>query len=410
MSGLLEKDFGVGFVVLNVLNVLNVLKPKYPQAETFSCRSPILTRLDPVATGLILPVMNQAGKVSSGHLQLALSIPSILWVLFFFLWGAPGLVGQGNTDRGPGSGPDSAIYAVNYPFSLKLKGGRYYAPSERWSEEIRRAIDQAADLADSILGPREMAEFRLYLVESDQEFHKLIGGSFPDWGAAAASPSRNLIALKAPNLTTADKPLAQLAAHEYAHLAVAAAVSPGHPPRWLDEGLAMYFSSEWSYQDFITVSLASLRGGFIPLAAIDTLNAMDGAAARLAYTESYLAVDYIIGYYGGETLRSLLQALSEGNSIDRSLQGTIGTDLAGFESELFTNIRQRRAAPGILMESTVFWGALSLLVIVGFVRARLRRKKRYQQWEEEERLHSTDFDYGDPDNPEKIEDEDRPWE
>ena len=39
------------------------------------------------------------------------------------------------------------------------------------------------------------------------------------------------------------------------------------------------------------------------------------------------------------------------------------------------------------------------------------RKKRsyYKKWEEEEKLHSTDFDYGDPDNPETTDDDGESW-
>jgi len=36
-------------------------------------------------------------------------------------------------------------------------------------------------------------------------------------------------------------------------------------------------------------------------------------------------------------------------------------------------------------------------------------KEYYKKWEEEEKLHSTDFDYGDPDNPEQTDDEE-PWQ
>ena len=48
-----------------------------------------------------------------------------------------------------------------------------------------------------------------------------------------------------------------------------------------------------------------------------------------------------------------------------------------------------------------------IVVVATFLRYRTRRKYS-KQWEEEEKLQSTDFDYGDPDNPEQI-DDDEPW-
>jgi len=47
-------------------------------------------------------------------------------------------------------------------------------------------------------------------------------------------------------------------------------------------------------------------------------------------------------------------------------------------------------------------------VIIGFFLALRRRRQYYRKWEEEERLASTDFDYGDPDEPERP-DDDEPW-
>ena len=47
-------------------------------------------------------------------------------------------------------------------------------------------------------------------------------------------------------------------------------------------------------------------------------------------------------------------------------------------------------------------------LIIGFFLALRRRRQYYRKWEEEERLASTDFDYGDPDEPERP-DDDEPW-
>ncbi|MCK4461083.1 MAG: LPXTG cell wall anchor domain-containing protein, partial [candidate division Zixibacteria bacterium] len=62
----------------------------------------------------------------------------------------------------------------------------------------------------------------------------------------------------------------------------------------------------------------------------------------------------------------------------------------------------------LFMDTMFFWLGLAMIVIIAaFLRYR-KRRKYYKQWEEEEKLHSTDFDYGDPDNPEQI-DDDEPW-
>jgi len=290
-----------------------------------------------------------------------------------------------------------------------LPGGTYFAGSAEWYQEIAERIREARILADSLLGETSLPPYELYVADNNAQFDSLVQGLFPHWGAAVAIPQLNRIVLKSPALKATGKTMATLAAHEYAHL-LNHALTDGAAPRWLDEGLAMYFAVEWSYRDFVSVSLASARGNMLPLGEIEKLNSFSESQAQVAYAESYLAVSHLFQYYGADGMRETLRALKNGAGIDSALNAAFGLDEKGFENEVFADIRENHTLLGILMGSTLFWGALALLVIIGFVRARLHRKKRYLKWDEDERLHSTDFDYGDPDNPEKIEDEDRPWE
>lgn len=297
----------------------------------------------------------------------------------------------------------------DFVFEADLPGGRYYGANRRHFAEVEQGIALAQSRAVELFGAAAVDSFTVYLIDHPDQLRGFVGAGFPDWGAAAAQPDLRRIIIKAPELTTADKPLALLAAHEYAHLLVGA-LADGSAPRWLDEGLAMYLSSEWTFSDFTAISLASLRGAFIPLPEIERLNSFDEGAAHIAYAQSYLAVRYLVEYYGPEALGDALALLGEGRSADEALQQTIGIGLAGFEAELFAYIRERHTLVGVLMGSTIFWLALAALVVIGAALARKRKAARYRKWDEEERLQSTDFDYGDPDNPEKIEDEDRPWE
>ncbi|MBN4057118.1 hypothetical protein JYU19_02295 [bacterium AH-315-J21] len=306
-----------------------------------------------------------------------------------------------NLAFGEGTG---ARWAVEEP----IPGGMYHAQSGEWLSSINARITKAKSLSDSLLGPVELEEYKLYIANNEAQFDSLVQGVFPHWGAAAALPQLHRIVLKSPHLKLTGKTMETLAAHEYSHLLMYA-LADGKAPRWMDEGLAMYFAQEWSYQDFVNVSWAAIRGTMIPLAEIESLNTFSKARAEVAYAESYLAVNYLFEYYGPEGMKETLSGLKAGLSIDSAMQRAFGLDEAGFEREVFANIRENHTLLGILMGSNLFWGALALIVVIGFIRTRLNRKKRYAQWEEEERYQSTDFDYGDPDNPEKIDDEDEPW-
>ncbi|MCP4684066.1 MAG: hypothetical protein GY867_01335 [bacterium] len=259
-------------------------------------------------------------------------------------------------------------------------------------------------LQDSLTGAVD-----IYLVESLERFDSLIGGSFPDWGAAAAIPGLNRIVLKSPDRFNVNKSLRELLAHEYAHLALAHRVGSGSPPRWLDEGVATMVSMEWHWSNNLTMGLASVMGHFVPLTDINNVNSFGTSKARLAYAESYLAVSYLHDEYGPDVLNLLLDSLAAGAEHDRALLAATGSDYANFEQEFRVYLQRRFNVISLVADTMYFWLALAIVVIIGAVVKMSRRKKYYDKWEREEELASTDFDYGDPDNPEQSDDDDESW-
>jgi len=248
----------------------------------------------------------------------------------------------------------------------------------------------------------------VFLVGSKDRFDSLIGGRFPDWGAAAAIPVRRRIVIKSPDSFPLSRPLRELLSHEYAHLALAYRTGLRGAPRWFEEGLAMVASMQWSWADNLTMNLASVTGRFIPLAEIESVNRFGESRARLAYAESYLTVQYLFDTYGIEAVNIFLDQVAAGASLDRALMASTGSNYADFETEVRVYLQQRFNLVGLLADTMYFWLALAVIVIIGFFLALRRRRQYYRKWEEEERLASTDFDYGDPDEPERA-DDDEPW-
>jgi len=248
----------------------------------------------------------------------------------------------------------------------------------------------------------------VFLVRSKGTFDSLIGGRFPDWGAAAAIPVRQRIVIKSPDSFPLSRPLRELLSHEYAHLALAYRTGLRGAPRWFEEGLAMVASMEWSWADNLTMNLASVTGQFVPLTEIDQVNRFSESRARLAYAESYLTVQYLFDTYGIDGVNIFLDEVAAGASLDRALMASTGSNYADFETEVRVYLQQRFNLVGLLADTMYFWLALAVIVIIGFFLALRRRRQYYRKWEEEERLASTDFDYGDPDEPEQP-DDDEPW-
>ncbi len=248
----------------------------------------------------------------------------------------------------------------------------------------------------------------IYLPETEPVFDSLIGGTFPDWGAAAAIPVWKRIVIKSPDTFQLNRPLSELLSHEYAHLALAHRTGPKSPPRWFDEGFAMVASMEWSWAHSLTMNLAALTNDLVPLREIDRVNRFGAAKARIAYSQSYLTVQYMFDQYGVEAVNVFLDSVARGRSVDRALIASTGSDYSDFENEIGVYLAARFNLVGLLADTMYLWLALAVVLIIGYILSRKRRKEYYKKWEEDEKLASTDFDYGDSDNPEQI-DDDEPW-
>lgn len=259
-------------------------------------------------------------------------------------------------------------------------------------------------------GLQDSLDYRpeIHIVNLKQRFDSLIGGAFPDWGAAAAVPTRGLIVIKSPDAFNVGKSLPELLAHEYSHLALAHRTGWHRPPRWFDEGLAMYVSSEWGWTNNIAMSRAALFGDLLPLGAIEKVNRFSSPLAEVAYAQSYQAAKYLFDVYRVDAVTVFLDRIRAGAPLDSALLAATGSSYADFNAEFGIYLRGRYNLATLFMDTVYLWLFLALIVVVGAVLSYRRRKKYYEQWDEQEKLHSTDFDYGNPDNPEEP-DDDEPW-
>ncbi|NOY88036.1 MAG: hypothetical protein GXO93_01440 [FCB group bacterium] len=249
----------------------------------------------------------------------------------------------------------------------------------------------------------------VYIVDDIDIFRKLTWGKFPDWGAGAAFPERQLIAIKDPAKFPVHRSLKELLAHEYTHLVIADKIGFHTVPRWFNEGMAMYISMEWGWGDNLAMSKSAVFGQFVRLKDIERVNRFNESKAQVAYSESYLAVEYMVKNYGKHSLAVYLDSLSVGVNENKALEAAVGAYDNEFENEFKQYLNQRFNVVSLFMDTMFFWLGLAIIVVIaGFMRFK-RRRKYYKKWKEEETWQSTDFDYGDPDHPEKIDDDDRPW-
>jgi len=128
--------------------------------------------------------------------------------------------------------------------------------------------------------------------ETEKEFRDQTGFRTENV-AAAASASAQRIWINGPAWRRGDPADNQrVLVHEYSHVVVGS-LAKAPPPRWLDEGLAMHLSGEWSFASGAAAARAQLFGGIPALATLEREFPSDPEAMRRAYLASYLGAEHL---------------------------------------------------------------------------------------------------------------------
>ncbi len=279
------------------------------------------------------------------------------------------------------------------------------APPQQ-QEEMRLVLDVASLKLEKFFEIKLPDTITVAVVNTLEQFDSLAGGTLPEWGAGAAIPQRQLIILRNPMMDRYPGDMANLLQHELAHIAIYYRVRGKPFPRFLNEGFAVWFSGEWSFSNVITIAKAQSFGNLLPLRAIDNVNSYHQAQAGIAYAESYLVVSYIFDRYGELGFLDLLDEFAKGASMTVAFHSALDISFWRFESDYFKFLGSKYTLFSILSDMSALWIILALIVIVGYVLIRRRKKTAIDRWREQEQYESTDFDWsGSDDEPWKDKDD-----
>ncbi|MBI5599619.1 MAG: hypothetical protein HY890_07785 [Deltaproteobacteria bacterium] len=175
------------------------------------------------------------------------------------------------------------------------------------------------------------------LLYSDERFRDVT--RTPSWAGAIYD---GRIKIPAGGVAGRTKLLEDVILHEYTH-AVVHRLSMGMAPVWLNEGLAQYFEGKKGddYRDvlktaiFRGVSLKAIEGSFMGLTPSE---------AGAAYALSLSATEYLIREFGIFSVKKVLQAIGEGNSIDRAMSSSIYLSYDQFEEGWVKSAKRAQSA------------------------------------------------------------------
>lgn len=223
-----------------------------------------------------------------------------------------------------------------------------------------------------------------------------------DWVAGFADFGANLVALRAEGPGTDPAGLLRTFRHELAHLALHRATG-GAAPRWLHEGYAQLVVGEWDWRRAWQLRWKLLHQGEI-LRGLSLDFPRREAEARTAYLLSYTAVHRLYRSGGGAALASFFDLLRRSGDLDQAMRATYGVTLDQFEDRWKQEVGDRYGWLYLLSRASLFWLAVTLLVIVAGWRRWRYNRRRMRELKRRER--ETAERWADRPDPRPL----RPWE
>ncbi len=237
------------------------------------------------------------------------------------------------TEIGP---PVSLLYA-DTRFDWKTRKGdivriHWYQGDDAFGRRALAIAEAGVANAEELFGVKETEPIDFFVYSSQAPFYDALGpGTRENVGGQAQADIRTMFALITPDEIN-DAWVANVLPHELTHLVFDTAVkNPYHfPPRWLNEGLAVYLAQGYGADDRALLRGAARDGAIMPLGSLTGQFPTTRDRFFLAYSESVSAIDYLVRTYGRPALVKLVRSYAAGITDDEAFKAALGIDAAAF--------------------------------------------------------------------------------
>lgn len=252
------------------------------------------------------------------------------------------------TDEGSVLGPvaDHAVTDTRFEWRT-IAGDRvdvwWHEGDEAFGQRALGIAEAALASAAELLGVEDMEPVDFFIYSDTRDFREAMGPATRENVGGQAHPAiRTLFGLIEPRQIDSDW-IEELITHELAHLVFHEAVDNPYqyPPRWLNEGLAVYLSRGYTSADRALVEGAAGGGTIMPLEALGGNFPTRVTRSGLAYAESASAVAWFVEAYGEQRLVDLITSFAEGRGIDGAFEVATGADFASFDAAWLDSLGAR---------------------------------------------------------------------
>jgi hypothetical protein len=208
----------------------------------------------------------------------------------------------------------------------------WYEGDDAFAQRAADVANQAIDRAAELLGSTLPEPVDLFVYSTQDALLEALSPNRESIAGEAHSTIGTMFVWLPSNQDPNDS--AVIVTHELTHLVFNETTENSYhePPRWLNEGTAVYLSEGYSERFRGTVQFAVSTDTLIPLQGLAGFFPSPPDQFELAYGESVSAVDYIVRTYGEQTLWDLVRSYAQGLSDDDAFTTATGGDLATFNA------------------------------------------------------------------------------
>jgi hypothetical protein len=208
----------------------------------------------------------------------------------------------------------------------------WYEGDEAFAQEAAQVSNDAIDRAAALLGATLPVPVDLFIYATQDALLEAVSPNRESIAGEAHSTIATMFVWIPPDQDPERSRV--VVAHELTHLVFNVNTENpfNGPPRWLNEGIAVYLSEGYTSEWSSIVAFAALDGSLIPLQGIGGFFPSPVDQFELAYAEAVSAVDYFVDTYSEETLWDLVRSYRDGLSDDDAFTAATGGDLAAFNA------------------------------------------------------------------------------
>ncbi len=237
------------------------------------------------------------------------------------------------------------------------------------------------------LGVKARNKIKVYITRGN-EFQNVQPhqNALPDWVLGVAYHKLSLIIIKSPGAVRRERyHLKKTFIHELTHILLGTTFgSDEHIPRWLNEGLAMYESREWSFGRISTITQAVLTDSLLPLSEITYTFPKKRREVELAYCQSFYLISFMIAKHGREKFHKFIQYYSKEKVLEDALLKVYGVNLRSLEKKWHSYLKMRFSWLPIITSTSTLWFLITLIFLISYFRRKHKASLKLKQWEEEE--------------------------